>query len=317
MLTINYMPIHGQAPHNLPTTYTEVVYREHTRPPIMVFAATVVVVFFCSLSVADSIGFVPDYIDGIPATNTSATTDSATTDTSSDVALSNLPQLGDTQGDIENTTSNSDPVIQDATLIIPNSDSIDSGVGILVVPHSAPQVTSNTHVSPQISQSAPAKSSQVVTSIVTNAHTTNPVHITIGSIDLDLPIQNPTTRDVNTLDALLVSGPARYSGSAKLGEDGNVVIFAHSSHLPIVHNQMFRAFNKIPTLSSGDSITLTGNDGKKYEYRVISVEKASTTDGTTIDLSTTHGKKLTLVTCDTLTGKSARFVLTAEFVGMM
>ena len=36
---------------------------------------------------------------------------------------------------------------------------------------------------------------------------------------------------------------------------------------------------------------------------------------TTIDLSVSLGTKLTLVTCDTLTGKSARFVLTADFVG--
>lgn len=145
--------------------------------------------------------------------------------------------------------------------------------------------------------------------------TTLPARIEISTAGIDLPIQNPATRDLDALDALLQNGPARYVDSARLGEQGNVIIFAHSSHLPIVHNQMFRAFNSIPDLKPGDSITLVGNDGTKYLYSVDSVVKASTNDGTNIPLSPTLGKKLTLVTCDTLTGKSARFILTATFVG--
>ncbi len=142
-----------------------------------------------------------------------------------------------------------------------------------------------------------------------------PTHIAIPSVGIDLPVQNPTTLDVNALDNLLKQGPAHYADSADLGQDGNVIIFAHSSHLPIVHNQMFRAFNNIPNLTQGDLITLTGSDGKKYLYSVDSVVKANTKDGTTIPLSPSIGKKLTLVTCDTLTGVSARFILTATFVG--
>lgn len=144
---------------------------------------------------------------------------------------------------------------------------------------------------------------------------TLPVRIEIGAVDIDLPIQNPSTRDVNVLDALLQQGPARYVDSAQLGESGNIIIFAHSSHLPVVHNQMFRAFNDIPELSKGESITLVGQDGTKYLYSVDSVVKADTNDGTSIPLSVSGGKKLTLVTCDTLTGKSARYILTATFVG--
>lgn len=142
-----------------------------------------------------------------------------------------------------------------------------------------------------------------------------PVHISISAVGVDLPVQNPDTTDVDALDALLQNGPARYTESALLGEDGNVIIFAHSSHLPIVHNKMFQAFNNIPELKAGDTITLKGADGKSYVYSVDSVAKASVGDGTTLDLSPGIGKKLTLVTCDTLTGKSARFILEATFVG--
>jgi len=229
-------------------------YRTSNKPPIGVFVASTIVIFFLSLSAADSIGFVPNYIDGtapqtqdIAANDTSAT-DSTTADTQSNdtLALSQLPQLGD---------------VADPT---------------------------------------------VVTAI--------PTRIEIPSIDLDLTIQNPKTTNIDKLDALLQNGPARYVDSAKLGESGNMIIFAHSSHLPIVHNQMFKAFNRIPELNPGDNITIVGDDGKSYLYTVDDVRKADATDAT-IDLSPKQGTKLTLVTCDTLTGKSARFILTADFVG--
>ena len=201
------------------------------KPPKTVFFAAAIVLFFCALSVTDSIGFVPCGFDGSCTKSNS-------------IALSSLPMLGD------ETTS-----------------------------------------------------------------TALPVRIKIPSANIDLPIQNPNTRDVQALDGILQSGPARYVDSAKLGENGNVVVFAHSSHLPIVHNQMFRAFNNVPELKAGDSVTLVGADGKQYLYSVDAVAKADVQSGTSIDLSPAIGRKLTLVTCDTLTGKSARYILTAAFVG--
>jgi LPXTG-site transpeptidase (sortase) family protein len=144
-----------------------------------------------------------------------------------------------------------------------------------------------------------------------------PVEIKIPSVGIDLPVQNPSTTDVDALDALLNKGPARYVSSAELGVSGNVLIFAHSSHLPIVTNKMFQAFNQIPNVNPGASVELDGADGKAYLYSVDSVVRADTSDGTTINLAPTQGQELTLVTCDTLTGTSARFILTAHFVGVV
>lgn len=211
-------------------------YTEQKKAPKSVFFAALIVVFMTSLSAADSIGFVPCTVDGT-CTSSAA---------QHEVALSELPMLGDTAS--------------------------------------------------------------------ASATTTLPARILIPAAGIDLPVQNPSTLNVDALDALLQNGPARYASSAKLGEQGNVLIFAHSSHLPIVHNQMFRAFNNIPDLKQGDSITLVGADGVKYLYSVDAVVKANTNDGTEIPL-VGAGKKLTLVTCDTLTGKSARYILTASFVG--
>ena len=232
------------------------------RPPARVFFAAVLVMFFTSLSAADSLGFVPYYIDGsTPLTTGGSSSDTAdgstpASETSQTLALSSLPELG---------------------------------------------------------QESPGQS----TAVAQKPAGVLPTHITIDAIGLDLPVQNPATRDIDALDALLQKGPARYVDSAKLGQSGNMIIFAHSSHLPIVHNKMFQAFNGIPNLKAGDSITITGADGKSYLYSVEKVTKADVTDGVTIDLSVSEGTRLTLVTCDTLTGKSARYILEAQFVGII
>src|SRR3989344_2012271 len=128
----------------------------HSKPPVTVFLAAVVVFFFLALSVADSIGFVPEYIDGIPAKPVTSE-DITRTDT---VALTELPQLGD------------DMLMLD-------------GEGRLLPPRGTGAVTENVHA--QL-----------------------PTRISIGAISLDLKVQNPSTRDVDALDALLVNGPARY-----------------------------------------------------------------------------------------------------------
>jgi len=218
------------------------------KPPFGVFLATTVLIFFLTLSSAESVGFVPDYIDG----STPLTTGGTARVESNELPLSNLPTLGD-------EFSASTSTIAEAP----------SGV--------------------------------------------NPERILIPAIGMDLAIQNPDTRDINALDALLVNGPARYTDSAKLGENGNMIIFAHSSHLPIVHNKMFKAFNRVPELAAGDMVTLQAG-GKNYLYSVTSVRSADASD-TRIDMAAELGTRLTLVTCDTLTGKSARYVLEASFVG--
>jgi sortase (surface protein transpeptidase) len=218
-------------------------HKQSQKPPATVFLAATVVIFFLSLSAADSVGFVPDYIDG--SVSFDVTQDKPlTTGGTQTIALASLPELGDA--------------------------SSTSGVV--------------------------------------------PTHLSIPAAGIDLTVQNPSTTDLNALDALLQNGPARYVSSAKLGEVGTVIIFAHSSHLPIVHNKMFQAFNNIPSLVAGDSITLSGADGTNYLYHVTRVYQADATD-TSINVSPALGTRLVLVTCDTLTGKSARFVLEADFVG--
>ena len=91
-----------------------------------------------------------------------------------------------------------------------------------------------------------------------------------------------------------------------------MLIFAHSSNLPIVHNRMFKAFNGLKRLNAGDEIVVYGG-GHEFRYIVKSVRQTDATEAV-IDLSTKHGTRLTLSTCDTLTSKTARYVIEADFV---
>jgi LPXTG-site transpeptidase (sortase) family protein len=138
-----------------------------------------------------------------------------------------------------------------------------------------------------------------------------PTRIEIPAIKLSATIKNPDTTDIEKLDGALLTGAVRYPTSAKLGEAGNVILFGHSSYLPVVNNQAFKTFNGIQKLAAGDRITVYSSD-RAYEYRVDTVSQEDATSAA-IPL-TVEGSKLTLSTCDSFASKSDRFVVTATLV---
>jgi len=139
-----------------------------------------------------------------------------------------------------------------------------------------------------------------------------PMKIEIPILGSSANIANPTTLDIATLDNELLKGAVRYPTSAKLGETGNVVLFGHSSYLPVVGNHAYKTFNGIQKLVAGDVVTVYSSD-TAYTYRVTSVAKESANANSAIPLSVI-GKMLTLVTCDSFGAKTDRFVVTADFV---
>lgn len=139
----------------------------------------------------------------------------------------------------------------------------------------------------------------------------DPLRIAIPAIELSAAISNPTTTDTAVLDGKLLSGAVRYPTSAKLGETGNVVLFGHSSYLPIVGNQAYKTFNGIQKLVPGDAVTVYSAT-TAYVYRVRNMMKESANDAG-INLAVA-GRVLTLSTCNSFGTKSDRFVVTADFV---
>lgn len=151
-----------------------------------------------------------------------------------------------------------------------------------------------------------------------NVHTTavlteEPVRVVATSVNLDDKIANPTSADIASLDRALLKSSVRYPGSALLGEEGNVLLFGHSSYLRTTLNPAYKAFNDIQKLKTGETITVYSAT-MAYEYRVSSVKFVKVDDGV-IDLTKNGTRRLTLVTCNSFADKSDRFVVEAEFVG--
>ncbi len=153
---------------------------------------------------------------------------------------------------------------------------------------------------------------EIATAAAAVAVSEEPVKVEAPTIGLSASVANPQATDAKTLDALLLKGAVRYPTSALLGQDGNVVLFGHSSYLPVVGNQAYKTFNGIQKLAKGDTITVS-SAGRAYAYRVRSVEKESAASDAGIDLAVA-GRVLTLVTCNSFAQKSDRFVVTADFV---
>lgn len=138
-----------------------------------------------------------------------------------------------------------------------------------------------------------------------------PVAILIPELDISETISNPKTTDVAVLDDALLTGVVRYPTSALLGAEGNVIIFGHSSYLPIVNNKSFKAFNGIQKLEKDDRI-IVKSATHSYVYAVTAVKQESATSDA-IPLTAT-GRTLTLATCDSFGSKADRFVVVAELV---
>lgn len=163
-----------------------------------------------------------------------------------------------------------------------------------------------------VSQSVLSASPRIAMNIHTLPRVELPTSIAIPTLKLAATIENTNTTDIAVLDSLLLNGVVRYPTSAKLGETGNVVLFGHSSYLPIVKNQAYKTFNGIQKLVAGDTIVVSSS-GTSYTYRVRSVAKENADDNSAIPLVTVE-KILTLVTCDSFGAKTDRFVVVADFV---
>jgi|CXWL01.1.fsa_nt_gi LPXTG-site transpeptidase (sortase) family protein len=159
----------------------------------------------------------------------------------------------------------------------------------------------------------PLPTGQVHTLTVAEGEGELPIRIEVPSIGVKANVANPNSTDLGALDRALLGGAVRYPGTARLGEEGNALLFGHSSHLPVVHNQAYKAFNDIQNLKNGEPIFVIG-ETKVYTYAVENVASA-TVDTGEIPLSLS-GAKLTLVTCDNFGTKADRFIVTAKLVNV-
>lgn len=139
-----------------------------------------------------------------------------------------------------------------------------------------------------------------------------PTRITIPAANLDVTVSDPESTDTDVLDNALLKGAVRYPTSALLGEQGTMLLFGHSSYLPIVHNQAYKTFDGIQNLKPGDLISVY-SPAREYRFSVTGVKTANANQDS-VELAN-DGQHLTLVTCDSFATKSDRFIVTADLVG--
>lgn len=135
--------------------------------------------------------------------------------------------------------------------------------------------------------------------------------LTIPSLNRTVRVVKTTSNSVTDLDVALLSGVVRHPDSAKLGEEGNVVILGHSSYLPYVFNRNFQALNGTQNLEWGDVITID-SETTRYTYMVKKVYKAKASEA--IIPTDIGGQRLTLVTCNSFATDDDRFIIEAELL---
>ncbi|MCE9644307.1 sortase [Candidatus Parcubacteria bacterium] len=135
--------------------------------------------------------------------------------------------------------------------------------------------------------------------------------VSIPAIKLSTAVRSPSTQDDTVLEKALQEGPVHYPGSGLLGSNQNILLFGHSSGLPVVHNQAYKVFNRLKELKRGDEIELSGAN-TTFLYVVDSVEKVLA-GNQTVEIGKKEGK-LILSTCNVWGAKEERFVVTAHFV---
>jgi LPXTG-site transpeptidase (sortase) family protein len=162
---------------------------------------------------------------------------------------------------------------------------------------------------------APAAQEEPAGPAIVPAVTEEPVRVEAKTIGLNKTVLNPDSTDVEALDAALLKGAVRYPTSALLGQQGTMLLFGHSSYLPVVHNQNYKAFDGIQNLHAGDIVSVYSATAE-YRYAVKSVATATADEDQVLRISLPEdGTQLMLVTCDSFGTKSTRFVVTADFEG--
>lgn len=138
-----------------------------------------------------------------------------------------------------------------------------------------------------------------------------PTKIIFDSLNKEVAVLNPEVSDVASLDAALLKGTVRHPDSADFANTGTMFILGHSSHLPVVHNKNFQAFNDIEKLEWGDTVRVQSAD-TEYVYRVDRVYEAKAS-AAEVPLQFEEAR-LVLVTCNTFGVKEDRYIVEAYLI---
>lgn len=145
--------------------------------------------------------------------------------------------------------------------------------------------------------------------LIGSAPQTNESQIIIPSIQVKAPVIYSTSKNNTDIAYDLRSGVVHYSTTANPGEQGNVVIFGHSSGVAWAPGNYKFVFTLLDKLKSGQQISLDYN-GKRYVYVVTGSKIVAPTDMSVLDVGSES--KLSLITCTPVGTSKNRLVVEAK-----
>lgn len=113
--------------------------------------------------------------------------------------------------------------------------------------------------------------------------------VNIPKLNLQYPVLDGESDSAEETEALLKISPTKFWGPDP-NEVGNFCIVGHN-----YRNTKF--FSKVPTLESGDIITLTDLSGRTIQYKVYNKYEVAPTDVSCTTQLTNGRKEVTLITC--------------------
>lgn len=128
-------------------------------------------------------------------------------------------------------------------------------------------------------------------------------------------VEAPVVYDVNTINEAAVEqglnrGVVHYADTALPGQDGNAIIFGHSSGNIFNQGNYKFVFSLLRALNPGDTFYLQ-KDGKRYVYQIYKKEIVRPTDVSVLGL-TDKTATATLITCDPPGLSTNRLVVIGE-----
>ena len=133
---------------------------------------------------------------------------------------------------------------------------------------------------------------------------TTPTWFASADMGRSLPIYQGATQ--NVVDR---GGAAWETTSARLGQPGNTVLFAHR----VSHGGPFRT---IAQLHQGSLVQLRGADGRTYTYAVVRTQITQPTWAAVLNFHDGNKNGLILIACHPLGSTALRYVVDAELVGV-
>lgn len=144
--------------------------------------------------------------------------------------------------------------------------------------------------------------------------------LVIPRINRNVPVVNVSTESLikkdwaqleKDMQEALRYGVIHYPGTARPGQQGNIVITGHSSYFPWDPGRFKDVFAVLHDLRAGDQILLYNNQ-KRYIYEVTSLKKIWPSELDVLKPSTEN--KITLITCTPVGTNLKRLIVEAKLV---